>query len=470
MRPGIWHDGAAENESAEQATPRPKPIVMSCFVGFVPKGTETALHWAKRVASFVSASGTSSSSLRPPGFPDISPEACGRFHVLLVSPPSDEAVEQENDLIMKDPTKRWTKGYLKDALGYYVLTESTLVIDYHTGRVLFACVTGSDIDDAAREHERLNIMLNKSYEAFRLRNTSNLRLVMHGMRHSKIPNRDKQFGFYRKLNNKFNSDPENQRATTAVVARVTSAMSSVERGVSPLVHAQRVHIARKTGASGRCSAVAPELLTLDQCPAFALGCSVGYVSHPHRDDSAFNVPETVLFARPRHMPSAAGWCFASLTSRVVVDLQANPATFVMVPARELHGTPHIMTPNKDHGGIGVVITNKGNLLRGDAAFRKNVKNMWKEAENRFVPRPKETKTTPLSNRIRMRVDRLRSRLRCSSRGTVPRRLLDGWTLSPLPADGRRQEKASYKYSHPVVGTFTSLTKAKTATLSLCPRQ
>lgn len=429
----------------------------------------------------------------------------GRLHVIRITPPSDEAVEQENDHITEEPAERWTKGYLKDALGYRVLTESTVVIDDRTGRVLFACVMGPDINEAGREHERLNSLLNKSYEAFRLRNsTSNLRLVMHGMRHSTIPNRDKQFGFYRRLKNKFNSVPENQRATTAAVARVTSAMSSIERRVSPLVHARRVDIARETGASGRCSAVAPELLTLDQCPAFAMGCSVGYISHPHTDDSAYNVPETVLFARPRSMPREAGWCFASVSSRVVVDLQANPATFVMVPARELHGTPYIMTPNKDHEGIGVVITNKGNLLRRDAAFREKVKEMWKEAENGHRPeeggpgpetssktkkkknknpgpRPETTTkkktnrgttatstTDLLSIRMQKRADKLRSRLRCSwPSGAIPRRLLDGWTLSPSPPGGSgRRDIANYKYSHPEVGTFGSLTGAKEATLSL----
>ena len=227
-------------------------------------------------------------------FHHIDPLFWDKLDVLAVRN-AENSSEQESKVVKEvnaNPNKKWNKNYLVNELGFALVERPTVVVDIQTREILLLCL---DVDD--HTFDRIDAVsfatnMKSTYPMFRgarPATSPNGPPSMTGMRCSFMASRSNTALALYTPGKKETSVFKDQKT------KWYGGISCMERRVSPFVNHARYTMCEATGANGDCSAICPNRLTLDQCPATSAGCSTGYSSLFHQDQGFI---ETILLLKP----------------------------------------------------------------------------------------------------------------------------------------------------------------------------
>ena len=301
----------------------------------------------------------------------IAPSFWGNLDVLAIKNNENSSEREVVKEVNADPNKKWNKNYLVNELGFDFIERPTVVVDRETNEILLLYL---DVNDDTRNRENavsFAMDMKSTYPMFKGARPSTSPdgpPSMTGMRYSTMAwKSNTALGLY--TPGRGETDEFKQRK-----ADFYGGISNMEKNVSPFVNDVRYRMCKATGANGDCSAICPDRMTLNQCPATSAGCSRGYVSLLHRDKGYI---ETILFLSPAKNTPIPSWCFAIVkgNARICVSLESGNK-MIMVPSWIWHGTPHVS--QKTHGGMGFVICNKSNFF--SPKVFPHVKDLWRLME------------------------------------------------------------------------------------------
>ena len=235
---------------------------------------------------------------------------------------------------------RWTNQNLIENEGHILLNRSTVVVDAKTLHIVGVFTLGKDMSAEIYSLSALFPDLIKVTDKCGGRARGSIYMV--GLKNSSYSGNVTQF-----YANTITAD-ERERSTVMNVAR---RLTQVENLISPALGAFKAQMARENHFPGLFPGEG-----IDGCSAGSMGASVGYASPPHRDHSSI---ENIMWDS-RDGPKDGSYGFSLYSARVICDLGSDDACSVLVAGSCAHGTT--CTSKKKHGGIGVVLVQKHNLL------------------------------------------------------------------------------------------------------------